>query len=723
MPDNEYGIDIIIKTDDARAGVAKTTGALTDLNSAIELAIKSAKLLAEVLKFPITQFEALFDISTKLVRAYDEDARAQERLISTLRLQGDATGTQARRLIEQASALQRTTRFTDEAIVSGQAYAAQVIGSGADMERFTKIAVDLAAALDTDVGSAFTKLVQGVQSGSIRGYVQGISDATGATERMEEVLGFLEGRIGGTAERLAKIGAGPLDQLNNAFGEFQDTLGEIITKTPEWQGFVTTAREFFDAVIEFTKTNPETFANLFGRVFSSSFQLAAASVQVFIDVLTLAGSAITSIFNTLDNLSLIPGFESPLTKMREEVERLKKERESIELVARRQGEIVDEESGAFSIIPPEDDAGTFPNFLQARDPILVKADQEAAALDAKIKELESTLQRLSDGNLFAPIGESLKGIGEDLEKLKQEAADFNPILTASGAMEAFAENTAKAREEAKKNTEALTEEGAAIAAVTAALQDVPERPKSSVLRREADVHETFQQILGPQLDAEKRLSDINKLLADHGALLDGNEESIQRVETAYDEFLIASLEGNTSFSAGVEKTFAQFRLEAEDSAAAASKALNVMADFGTDAILDLVNNGGAGFRELAQGALVEIEKIIIRMLVLQALNALFPGAGTAVGTVGSVAGAAADGGDVEAGRSYIVGERGAEKFTPTAPGRITPLSGGEKPQVTVQVVNVRSQDEIRTALASGEADDLIMNILARHPERARNLES
>ncbi len=705
MPDQEYGIDIVIKTDDARASVVKTTGSLTDLNSAIELAIKSAKVLAEVLKFPINQFEALFGVATDLVRAFDEDARAQERLTATLKLQGDITGQQAKRLIEQASALQSVTRFTDESIVSGQAYAAQVLGASTDMERFTKIAVDLAAALDTDVGGAFTKLVQGVQSGSIRGYKQGISDAADETVRMDEVLGFLESRIGGTAERLAQIGAGPLDQLNNAFGEFQDTLGEIITQTPEFQGFVQTAREFFDALIEFTKSNPEAAVGLFGKIFATSFQLAAASVRVFIDVLEVAGKAISSIFETLDNLSALPGFTSPFKKVEDQIADLKLQRAQLENLGRQSGE-----HGITST-----DAGTEERMRATATQIFDLTD--------KIREMETGLERLKSGNLFAPIGEQLAGITAEIQGLKDQAADFNPILSLDGAMQQYAKNTADARDKTAALNKELEDTIDAALGAAGALQDVPNQPTASVRRSDAKVDDTFQQIFGPQLDAENRLTEINKLLADHGALLDGNEDQIRQVETAYDQFLIASLEGNTTFSAGVEKTFAEFRLEAEDAAAVASQALNTMADFGTDAIFDLVTNGGAGFRELAQGALQEIEKIIIRMLVLQALNALFPGAGSVVGAAAPVAGAAADGGDVEAGRSYIVGERGAEKFTPTAPGRITPLSGGEKPQVNVQVVNVRSQDDIRTALASGEADDLIMNILARHPERARNLES
>lgn len=706
--EQEYGIELVIKTEQAEANVKRTTGALTDLNSALELVKKGANLLAEALKFPVTQFSALIDKSIELVRAYDEDARAQERLIITLRNQGDASGEAAKKLIEQAAALQKVTRFSDDSIIAGQNLAAQTLGASIDMERFTKVAVDLAAALDGDVGAAFQKLTQGVQSGSIRGYVQGISDASSASQRMEEVLSFLESRIGGTAERLGQIGAGPLDQLNNAFSDFEEELGKIITKTPEWQAFVQTATEFFEAVKDFAASNPEAFTSLFGQIFATSFNLAAASVRVFIDVLGVAGQAISSIFETLDNLSALPGFTSPFKNVEDQIAKLRQERAQL-----------------LDLANQESFHGT-PSSSPETEQRLRDTATKVLDLTEQINKMEQGLERLKSGNLFQPIGESLKGIGEEIEGLKKQAEESeNPLLTFDGVMQRYAENTAKAREENKKNAEAMKESAEAAEKLSTALQNVPTKEESaSVRRRQVDVQDTYQQIFGPQQDAEKRLEDINTLLANNGDLVDENSDKVQRLRESYDQFLIASLEGNTDFGAGVERTFAKFRLEATDSAAVAEKALGTMADFGTDAIVDLVNNGGAGFKELARGAVVEIEKVIARMLVLQLLGVLFPGAGPAVGVAagaagGGIAGSAAGGNDVQKGRSFLVGERGVEKFTPRENGRVDPLTT-EKPKLNIQVVNVSNLDDVKNAINGGEWDDVIMNVHARNPSRARN---
>jgi hypothetical protein len=49
---------------------------------------------------------------------------------------------------------------------------------------------------------------------------------------------------------------------------------------------------------------------------------------------------------------------------------------------------------------------------------------------------------------------------------------------------------------------------------------------------------------------------------------------------------------------------------------------------------------------------------------------------SAAGAVSNIAGARADGGPVSAGRTYLVGERGPELFTPSSSGQIIPNGGG-----------------------------------------------
>lgn len=75
-----------------------------------------------------------------------------------------------------------------------------------------------------------------------------------------------------------------------------------------------------------------------------------------------------------------------------------------------------------------------------------------------------------------------------------------------------------------------------------------------------------------------------------------------------------------------------------------------------------------------------LDDILSRLIdfgVSTALNAIFPGLGT---LTGSLSGARASGGPVRAGGTYMVGENGPERFTPTQAGIIT-RNGGDPPMM------------------------------------------
>ena len=89
-------------------------------------------------------------------------------------------------------------------------------------------------------------------------------------------------------------------------------------------------------------------------------------------------------------------------------------------------------------------------------------------------------------------------------------------------------------------------------------------------------------------------------------------------------------------------------------------------------IFDGTRKAADAFKNMAQQILSEL----FRVLVVQRLVGAFGvGGGAGTGILGAIQGAfggfRADGGPVSAGRSYIVGERGPELFTPGASGQIT----------------------------------------------------
>lgn len=144
-------------------------------------------------------------------------------------------------------------------------------------------------------------------------------------------------------------------------------------------------------------------------------------------------------------------------------------------------------------------------------------------------------------------------------------------------------------------------------------------------------------------------------------------------------------------NAAAGNTSAMFQKVAEDAeemgtktATFAEMAAARIGQFGNaleTALMNASANGKLAMSDLRNFVLAEIQRMIIRMAVLRPLFAglggLFGGAGTTIGsafmqTAAGFGGARAKGGDVSNSKSYLVGEKGPELFTPNQSGYVTP---------------------------------------------------
>lgn len=105
-------------------------------------------------------------------------------------------------------------------------------------------------------------------------------------------------------------------------------------------------------------------------------------------------------------------------------------------------------------------------------------------------------------------------------------------------------------------------------------------------------------------------------------------------------------------------------------------------------------------------------------MLLRALStALFPqatGTAAAFGASTAIAGQRASGGDTEAGRTYVVGEHGRERFTPWTKGRVEPMG---RSQGGGQSINVSTTNNISL---SGSATDQDAERVARAVDKKMN---
>lgn len=146
-----------------------------------------------------------------------------------------------------------------------------------------------------------------------------------------------------------------------------------------------------------------------------------------------------------------------------------------------------------------------------------------------------------------------------------------------------------------------------------------------------------------------------------------------------------------------------------------------------DALTEFVVNGKADIKQFAQSFITDIVRILVKLLILQALQAVTgtAPAGAAAGAAVNVA-ARAEGGPVEANKAFLVGEEGPELFVPKSMGQIIPADrtaavmsqSAQAPQepaappvVNVAVQNVIDPSMSLDAMATPQGHKVIVNAI------------
>lgn len=145
-----------------------------------------------------------------------------------------------------------------------------------------------------------------------------------------------------------------------------------------------------------------------------------------------------------------------------------------------------------------------------------------------------------------------------------------------------------------------------------------------------------------------------------------------------------------------------------------------MQDAMADGFFDVMQGN---FGDLEQSFKATIDRMVANLLASQLMNFLQDEAlsGTfgsfAQGIATDIAGARADGGPVSGGKTYLVGERGPELFTPSGSGNITPnhqLSGGN---VSVYVTIKGNADAQTIRASASQAYQQLGNKIQRDMRR------
>ena len=232
-------------------------------------------------------------------------------------------------------------------------------------------------------------------------------------------------------------------------------------------------------------------------------------------------------------------------------------------------------------------------------------------------------------------------------------------------------------------------------------------------KEEAAAHST-----GDKRDIQKVLDQLDKEAEEVSRLGDIYVDMARKAE----EY---SIQMQRTFSFGWNKAFNQFREDAFNSAKVAEDMFNSVISTLNSSIDTFVKTGKLSFADLTQSILQDLEKIILKSLVMRSISGI--GGLFGAGDVAGVAVAAfAGGGDPPVGVPSLVGENGPELFIPRQAGTIIPNNQLASMNSNGQTINynapyINSMSAIDTQSALQFLSQNKMGIWASYQSAAKSL--
>ncbi len=241
-------------------------------------------------------WEILTDFVAGSIKAFSDQEAAVKKMTTALQAQGTATPETIASYKAMAAQFQQTTVHADELINEMQALLVQVGGvMPAEMKGALQAATDLSSGLGSDLRQATLlvgKAFEG-ETGTLKRYGIVIDETKLKTQGVTAVLDAIQAKFGGQAQAEAETYAGKLKQIANAWGELQETTGEIIITNPILEATIRELQEALQggtgAVIDHT----HSWSNLLAEWsrFSGGFAPLAVLIRQLEDAADAANRA------------------------------------------------------------------------------------------------------------------------------------------------------------------------------------------------------------------------------------------------------------------------------------------------------------------------------------------------------------------------------------------------------------------------------------------------
>lgn len=260
---NNITIRIASDVSSAVSGINQVNQKLDQLQAANEKARKSLAAISagftavtSAVGIVANAISVVVDLGKDLTNAYTLQEQAEIRLQSVLKATQNAVGMSAGEMLELADSLQKATTYSDQEILAVEQMLAATRLIGRDIVPEATLAIlDMAAAAGEDATGAAQRLAKALSNpaGEMESLkeagiqlteeqkrnIEKVQEQNGLYEAQKILLQEVAGTYGGMATAIASTDTGKLEQLQNAWQDLKEGLGETLMSS-------------LDGVVDFT---------------------------------------------------------------------------------------------------------------------------------------------------------------------------------------------------------------------------------------------------------------------------------------------------------------------------------------------------------------------------------------------------------------------------------------------------------------------------------------
>ncbi len=320
MGDNKITVDVELAIAQAQRDIQKMQQQMTlfglDLSKAFGQADKGMSLfkanlaslgvekVLEIAKDAAREFFNVF--ITEGIKASEEYQDSLNALNVSLQLNGKYTEATSRDMEEYAAAIQKTTKYSDNATLSAASLIESI--SGLDekaLKKATTSALDLAAAMagkGMSLETAATLVGKAAigETGTLAKYGIQVSHTGSQAHQAAMALQLLSEKFAGAAAGQVNTYSGALAQMSHAFEDVQKNIGNIITHNPALIATFQFISEKLNGLADWLDKNKDA-ANDFvtnGLLFIvKAVGVSLVSFDVLYRTLALIGNSLAYVFN------------------------------------------------------------------------------------------------------------------------------------------------------------------------------------------------------------------------------------------------------------------------------------------------------------------------------------------------------------------------------------------------------------------------------------------